>query len=336
MLSTFRRTNAVSPRGFALLALGAAGLLSPAALAAPGEPEKLVARELMAEGRARRDAGNLAGALESFSRAHAIMRVPTTLLETAKARADLGQLVEAAALLGELQGMPPRPQEPAPFTAARQRAAELAKNLAERIPSLRLRLPGVAADEAAEVWVDGQPRPDCRSECSLNPGHHQIVARKDAKTARAVVMLVERESRAVELQLQAPEAPPPYAPPSGPDAPAGPPARPADSPAFASSVPALSWGLGAAGLVGIGTGIGLGLSAVSRRDELRESCAPSCAASSVDEVRDRAFAANVALGVGAAAAVGAVVSYFVHRASSVSVHADVSASGGFVALGTTL
>src|SRR5258707_607951 len=101
-----------------LLAIGLGGALAATAQAEPDEGAKLVARELMAKGRAQREAKDLKGALESFSKAHAIMHVPTTLLELLRARADAGLLVEALELLPELSAQPARAGEPAPFTRA--------------------------------------------------------------------------------------------------------------------------------------------------------------------------------------------------------------------------
>ena len=65
------------------------------ARAEPSASDKETARGLMATGRADRSNHDLAGALKAFTGADAIMHVPTTGLEVAKAQIDLGLLVEA-------------------------------------------------------------------------------------------------------------------------------------------------------------------------------------------------------------------------------------------------
>jgi len=297
--------------GLTLAAWGLAAAFATRARAEPDEGAKLVARELMAKGRAERDAKDFQGALASFSKAHAIMRVPTTLLEAARARADVGHLLEALALLRELPLIAPRPGEPLPFAKARADAVALAADLDDRVPRLGIDLGGSPQLSATKLWIDGVSRPDCLNGCRLDPGKHVIVARAPRAQAEEQVRLSERETQRLELVFS-------------PD-PALKAARVAPAMATAASLPhdrvaarprvsPLTWALSGVALAGLGTGTVLGLGAVSRRDELRQQCAPSCAQGDVDDVRRRATFSNLSFGIGLCAAALAVTSYVAWRA----------------------
>jgi hypothetical protein len=291
-----------------LLAVGLTLLAPVAARAEPGEGAKLVARELMAQGRAQRSVRDFRGALASFSKAHAIMHVPTTLLEAARARADAGMLLEALALLRELQDLTPKPGEPAPFAKARADALELGADLERRVPSLSIDLAGSPRASATTLWIDGVWRADCVSSCRVNPGQHLVVARAPTAQAEEQLELGEGESQKLELVFS-PDPPAKVKAFVGTSPTAPLPSSDADTPG--PRVSKLTWALGGVALAGLGAGTVFGVSAVGRRDELRQECAPRCAASDVDDVRRRAVFSNLSFGVGVAAAALAVTSYLV-------------------------
>src|SRR5438105_2853150 len=83
-----RRTISISLAAALLLGAAAAG-------AEPNAADRENARRLMAEGRKKRDANDLARALQAFQAADALMHVPTTGLELAKTLAQMGRLAEA-------------------------------------------------------------------------------------------------------------------------------------------------------------------------------------------------------------------------------------------------
>jgi hypothetical protein len=337
-------------RWLTLLAFGLCGVVAAEARAEPDEGAKLVARELMAKGRAQRDAKDFGGALESFSKAHAIMHVPTTLVEAAHARVDAGLWLEALELLRELRDLPQKPGEPEPFAKARAQAQELGVSLEQRIPSLHVDVSGSPQAGATQVWLDGASRPDCVSSCRVNPGIHVVTAKAASATAEEQVDVHEHEAQKVELvfspDVDLASSTLMVAPRAG-AAPSPTVAAARRSKSALSKVPSLSWAAGGVALVGIGTGAALGLSAVSKRDELRNSCAPSCATSEVDDVRRRAVFANVAFGAGVVSAALAVTTYFVSQPTgsattgaakrsrhiSLAAAPDPRARGGFVALG---
>ena len=299
-------------RGIALLALAASSLVCEAARAEASQADKQAARELMAKGRAQRDAGNLQGALESFSSAHAIMHAPTTLLEMAETQVALGRWLEALALVRQLQATPAQPDDPAPFTRARVEAEELGRKLEMRMPTLRLDLTGSPHPESTRIAIDGTLRADCTQACWLNPGNHALVARSGSAQAEEQLSAVEGETLKLELVFS-PELPDPrQVRPIGEEAPK--PSAASDR-APASRLPTAVWVLGGVAAAGVASGVVLGLSAVSERNTLRDSCAPRCSTEQVDGVRQRALVANISFGVGAAAAAAAVAAYLFQPAA---------------------
>jgi hypothetical protein len=306
------------------------------AAAQPDEGAKLVARELMAKGRAQRETGDREGALESFSKAHAIMHVPTTLLETARARVETGRLVEALQLVSEPSA--PVADEPEPFSRARSEAEQLRRDLEQRVPRVRIDLSGAPTGPSPAVTIDGAPRPDCVSGCRLNPGRHLLAARTAHALAEEQLELREGEQQQLELVFSPLARPAPPRDQGAADAAelAAPPGR----------VPAATWVAGGVAMVGLTTGTVLALHALHERERLQDSCAPACSTSEVDGVRRQVVLSNVAFGVGLSAAALAVVSYVLARPASAAGHArrawDVAAApssdgrGGFVAWGGSL
>lgn len=74
-------------------------------------------------------------------------------------------------------------------------------------------------------------------------------------------------------------------------------------------VPVLAWALGGVALVGAGAFAYLGTSARNRRTQLEQVCSPDCADSDVSSLHTRLIAADVSLGVGVAALLGAAIAY---------------------------
>jgi len=106
--------------------------MATTASADPSLSDRETARSLMDDGDAKRDKADFKAALKSYEAADAIMHVPTTGLEVARAQAQLGMLLEARETLGRVNRLPPKPGEPAPFTAARKTAEALTAELGAR------------------------------------------------------------------------------------------------------------------------------------------------------------------------------------------------------------
>jgi hypothetical protein len=74
-------------------------------------------------------------------------------------------------------------------------------------------------------------------------------------------------------------------------------------------VPPLFYVLGGTAVVGFGTFAIVGLTAESTKSDLEGSCSPKCASSEVSSLKTRFLVADIAVGVGAAAAAGALVAF---------------------------
>jgi hypothetical protein len=94
------------------------------------------------------------------------------------------------------------------------------KDLAPRVPHLDLHLREEGGGEVSDatVEIDGRPAPPGKGPVELDPGKHEIVARRGARTQRASVALEEGELRKLEMTF--PRPPPKETekakPPSGP------------------------------------------------------------------------------------------------------------------------
>jgi hypothetical protein len=204
-------SDAVFLRATALaapLVLAAFAFATPA-LAEPTAADKEVARGLMAEGRADRDKGNLQGALKAFAQADAIMHVPTTGMELARAYAAVGQLVEARDIALFVMHIPEAPNDPTPFRVAREAARAFDDELEPRIPSLVIRVTGIVEGVRPTVTIDGAPVSSDPPEQPqpVDPGHHAIVAKAGTATATREVDVAERDAKEVTLELGSPAAP---------------------------------------------------------------------------------------------------------------------------------
>src|SRR4051812_21534293 len=192
-----RRSRVLSLRWTAATgALIAAVLLgaSPAS-AEPSLSDRETARSLMDDGDAKRDKGDFKAALKSYEAADAIMHVPTTGLEVARAQAQLGMLLEARETLGRVARLPPRPGEPAPFTAARKTAEQLSTDLAARIPSVTVMIANAEPGQTPQLVFDGEAVPPAAAQAprKVNPGRHTIVARVGTNEKKEEVSVVERD-----------------------------------------------------------------------------------------------------------------------------------------------
>jgi len=175
------------------------------AQADPSAADKETARGLMNEGRADRDKGDLKGAVKAFAAADALMHVPTTGIELAKAQVAVGQLVEARDTALRVTRIPEKPNEPAPFKAARDAAAQLNEDLGTRIPALTINVKNVPDAMTASVEVDGASLPSelLGQPRKLNPGHHVITAKAGTADGKQEIDLAEKDSKEVSIELPA-------------------------------------------------------------------------------------------------------------------------------------
>ena len=146
----------------------------------PMLPRKRPRGPLIGKGRTQRKQNDLAGALESFRAADAIMHVPTTGLELARTQVALGQLVDALVTSAT---------EPVPGAGGRSTnvaagsrgpAAELDKDLKMRIPRCGSSLLDVPQGLTLSVLADGTvvPAPALAAGYRLNPGQIRLSPRQ--------------------------------------------------------------------------------------------------------------------------------------------------------------
>lgn len=183
----------------------AIALAASPALAQSAE-ERETARQQFEDGKRKRDAGDKEGALASFKAADALMNVPTTKLAVARAYLVLGRLVEARDAAFRVSQIPVEKKEPQPFADARSAAAQLAEELAERIPSVTFHLVGVPADDEAIVTIDGVAVPPAAlgAPRKVNPGKHSIVAKlreRDEGSVDQEATVAEKENKSVDIDL---------------------------------------------------------------------------------------------------------------------------------------
>jgi hypothetical protein len=226
--------------------------------AEPSAQEKETARALMDQGDERFEQKNYKAALEAYRGAHAIMRVPTTAIEVAKAHEALGQLVEARDACLEAIRYPRATGEPAAFTEARADAERRASELGGRIPTVLVQIdPGPVAS-GLRVAVDQATLPEAaaRLPIKVNPGRHRLlVSSETTEDAIRDLEVAEKENITVRFALSARSSNVALADASSP------PAR--------SAGPYRTAGLVTAGIgvVGLAVGTIFGLRASSQQDE---------------------------------------------------------------------
>jgi hypothetical protein len=277
----------------ALLVAGA--LFAPALARAQTPEDRESARRLFEQGKARRESGDATGALESFRAADALMNVPTTKLAVARAYLAVGKLVEARDAAVIVAQLPVGANEPQPFTDARTAAAQLASEIAGRIPSISIAIQGGAPDS---ISIDGSTIPGeaWSAPRRTNPGKHTIVARFGGREITDEVTLTEGENASVAIDTGAlpSQAKPPQSRETQP---------------LPRPLGALFWagaGLGAAG-VAVGAAAGfVSLADKSHADSFcRDSKCPPAAYGSLDAASTWATVSTVgfiAAGVGCAVA----------------------------------
>jgi hypothetical protein len=232
-------------------ALTAAGFFAGSpAHADPSASDRETARSMMAEGRELRDKGDLKAALQRFKTADSLMHVPTTGLEVAKTQVALGLLLEARDTVAAIRKYPQGPNDPAPFTDARNKADDLDSNAESKIPSITITVGGTAEGETPAVSIDGASVPSSVAGLprKVDPGHHTISAKGASGEASQEIDVAEGEKKQVQLVLSAGgEGPAPNA--NGGEKPAKEETAPGSRVHSPTVLTYVSGGVGAVGLV---------------------------------------------------------------------------------------
>jgi len=194
-------------------------LLAPAAAAQPANDggevaasQREQARGLMDLGRRRLGEKRYDDALEAFEAADAIMKVPVTALAVAETLAAKGQLILARDRMLTIARSEPvmnNGVEPAPFTRARERAGKLARELAVRIPSVRVEVLdelGNDITEDATVKIDGRAVDAAQRGLPqrIDPGEVEVTALVEGRVILSRTVEVEESEHHVVSLIAVP------------------------------------------------------------------------------------------------------------------------------------
>ena len=143
---------------------------------------------------------------------------------------------------------------------------------------------------AATLSIDAEPpTPIDGKPIHLDPGPHALEVEADGRTAKSDVLVATGEkNRVVVVTLAAPVAPPPPTTTS---------LAPAPPPNVERHLGAPFWITGAIGVAALGSATIFGLSALSSRNDLRDTCAPRCSDDDVDAVKRKRLITDVSIGV---------------------------------------
>lgn len=292
-------------RTLSLVAIAAVLSGSALAYAEPTDAEKDAARILFTEGKELRDAGKPALALERFERAWELAPTPITTVELARTHAMLGHLVEARRLYRTLDSIEKKPGESAKSLAARDEGKQLAAELDKRIPTLVIKVVGLAADESLlSASLDGRPLElsALASPLAVDPGKHVVGVRGKTEGSATVVAIEGERDRLLEIEL--PKAAPAKPPPGGPPPPVEPPRGGGGTPARPTSTwTTVRWVSGITGGVALLAGAGAGVLALTSASDVRDGCAGSVCPPSRHDALDttRRWATISTIGFGLAA-----------------------------------
>ena len=269
--------------------LVAAGLVSRTAWAdtagsgAGGQPQLTVtqANELARRGASAFQEGNYSEAAEMFQRAYEARKLPSVGLYLARSLVQLARLREARAIYEEVGTLSADAGNRWVQQRAQADAATELTDLVPRIPTITIELTGVPLAEA-EITIDGRGvEGDPSQPMALDPGPHDIQARREDQVTSSHIELAEGERQVVALELEPPEPdrPPPPQPASPP-----PPPPPEQQQVGPSPVVWAALGVGAAGVVVGGVTGAMGLS--KRRDLDDQGCVDArCPTALEDDVK---------------------------------------------------
>lgn len=278
---------------------------------------RATARQLGAEGLEAFWSQDFPSAGEKLERAYRLMATPTLGLWSARARAQLGHLVEAAERYREAARASETVGDAARQKKARQEATSELAELLPRIPTLAVRIENASPDEVS-LRIDEVSLPSAVIDANrpLNPGMHHVVAARGGERYEIDISLAEgqHETRvfkfrtAAALEPRAEHGAPVMAAasPSEPEPASTPPTPPPSAaksgvPYVPIAVSALA--LGGVGLITAGITAGMALSRCPKGD---------CdGARSLDRYQTLHTVSAVSFYAGAAFAAGGLITWLV-------------------------
>jgi hypothetical protein len=307
-MSVKMASSRTRPGTWALSALLSVSLFAGGLHAQPTDEAKKTARNLMAEGRTLRDeAKDLKGALDSFRKAHSIMKVPTTGLEVANTLVLMHLYVEAQEAAQEVADIPVAPHEPEPFKTARTEALKLVTETGAKIGYIKIEVKGAPDPKAIDVAIDGlSVGPDAlKGPIKQNPGKHTVVI-KGPSTRTFEVELTEGGAKdiAVDFKPPAEKKPAVVAPPKQEEPEQPPPSR------LMRPLPLVGFGLAG---VGVLAGSITGLLALSKGSSAKDQCVdnrcPPAAQSDIDSGKTMGTISTISFALAGAGAIVGIVGY---------------------------
>jgi hypothetical protein len=191
-----------SPRPRAVVSAALASLLAlstPVTALAQSAQDRASARVMADDADKKVAAGDLAGAIDSFTKAYAFVPAPTIKVARAHAHLKLGHLIVDAARSDAQPGEPPS------WGEARHKALAEADAITPRLPLLVLGVTGAPADRV-NFTVDGAlvPPATLGAPRAVNPGTHTVKAEASGfLPAEESVTVAEGEHKTVTLTLTA-------------------------------------------------------------------------------------------------------------------------------------
>ncbi len=316
-------------------------VVSMPAFARADEPSAIDAENALQaykDGKTLREKGDLAGSLEKFRAAHALVETPITALELGRAYALTSRLIEAREVWLAVARMPMRKNESVRASEARAECERLAIDARPKLASIVVRVSPADAD--AKVRVDGDVVPAAALTVPrlVNPGAHVVSVEANGETARRDVKLAEGGNETVEIE--APKGLGPRAPvavvavvdphPTSAVVSSPPPARPDDTPRKV----AIYGGLGLAG-VGAVVGTLTGVMTLAQASTLKEVCTadgrcPRAAESDLSAASSLGAVSTVAFGAAVVGGLVAAGAYFLWRPTTPRTATIVPVPGGVV------
>jgi hypothetical protein len=317
-----------SSRGLAVALVVSLAAAAPSGVAraqahVPTAQELETARTLYKEGKELRAQGDLAGALEKFRAAHAVGDTPVTGIELARTYVLVRKLVEAREVALSIARLSVAGDETEKSADARTEAAKLAEDLRPRIPTLVVKLSGVAPGEVAHLSIDGAVVADVAvlEPQKVDPGKHDVAATVgDGATTREAHATADAvEGQTVEVSLVVPPAPTPTPVPAPTPA-----LAPAPTPYRMPLLEKVGFGVA---VVGGTVGLVAGSVALIKKGQLGPECnCDSCdnskgGTSDLNAARTWANVSTVSFVVGGLGAVLGVLGLFNARGASAPAHA---------------
>jgi hypothetical protein len=253
--------------------------------APPTEEEVELAKGLYKEARELERQGRTKEALDKALEAFRTAATPCTGLEAGQLLIEQGQLVEARDMLRAVPMMPVSPRETERGRECRQQASVVAATIDSRIPKLAVS----GRPKGVELLLDGRALPAAESAAwqGVNPRmpHTLLVRTEDRTCSTITVTLTEGEVRTIDLHdvafsCRLVEPPPAETPRSvpvvRPPATTGGESPPTQTPGSEHTAPSpLKWvglTLGGVGVVALGVGGVLALTAKSDYESVAAQC----------------------------------------------------------------